>query len=98
MRRAALLIMVGLGAALAGCGPNTTHDLAVCRMEGMRTYNRSNSERMDGLVGDYTYECMTAKGYRYGNNQKLCPIGSGDVGETSENCYDKPILGRFSDH
>jgi hypothetical protein len=77
---------------LVACGGQNKHvAMAGCEMKARQTYpNQAGNETALGEAGDYTFECMEAKGYVRINDLTRCPLGRGRVGELDESCYRKP--------
>jgi hypothetical protein len=67
--------------------------MADCEMKARQVYpHQAGNDEALGEAGDYTYECMTAKGYVSLGDPARCPMGRGWVGEIDEGCYRKPWL------
>ncbi len=77
---------------LTACdGPTKHADMAECEMKARKVYpHQAGNETVLGEAGDYTVECMEAKGYVLVDDRNRCPPGRGWVGEIDENCYRKP--------
>jgi hypothetical protein len=65
--------------------------MAECEMEARQVYpHQAGNDTELGEAGDFTFECMEAKGYLPLTDLKRCPLGRGWVGEIDEGCYRKP--------